>query len=75
VGDLTIKAATRPVQISLEFLGLDETGLQGETRIGFSGRTSFRRSDFGVGGTVGDGAKIVVADAVTVKLDVEAFRE
>jgi polyisoprenoid-binding protein YceI len=75
VGDLTIKAVTRPVQITVAFLGLDETGLQGEPRIGFSGGTTLRRSDFGVGGAASEGAKIVVSDTVTVELDVEAFHE
>ena len=75
VGDLTIKEVTCPVQIAVEFLGFDETGLQGEPRIGFSGRTTVRRSDYGVGAVTGDGAKVVVSDTVTVTLDVEAFHE
>ncbi len=74
-GNLTIKQVTRSVQIELEYLGFDETGLQGEPRVGFSGRTTLRRSDFGVGGTASDGAKIVVADTGRVELDVEAFSE
>lgn len=75
VGDLTIKQVTGPVHLTVEFLGYDETGLQGEPRIGFSGRTTVRRSDFGIGGTSGDDAKVIVSDTVTVHLDVEAFRE
>jgi polyisoprenoid-binding protein YceI len=30
-GDLTIRAVTRPVEFEVEFLGVDATGLQGET--------------------------------------------
>jgi polyisoprenoid-binding protein YceI len=74
-GDLTINQVTRPAQIETEFLGVDETGLQGETRIGFSGWATIRRSEFGIDGLAGDGAKIIVADSVTIELDIEAVRD
>ena len=73
VGDLTIRDVTRPVTIDVEFLGLDETGLQGEPRIGLSGRTTVRRSEFKVGDTPIEGSKVVIGDPVTIELDVEAF--
>ena len=73
VGDLTIRDVTRSVTIDVEFLGLDETGLRGEPRIGFTGRTTVRRSDFNVGESPVEGNKVVVGDAVAVELDVEAF--
>jgi polyisoprenoid-binding protein YceI len=73
VGDLTIRDATRRVSIDVEFLGLDEQGLQGEPRIGFSGRTTVQRSDFRVGEAPVEGSRIVVGDAVSIQLDVEAF--
>jgi polyisoprenoid-binding protein YceI len=72
-GVLTIRDVTRPVTIECEFLGLDETGLQGEPRLGISGRTSVRRSDFKVGASSVEGSKVVVGDAVVVELDIEAF--
>jgi polyisoprenoid-binding protein YceI len=75
VGDLTIRDVTRPVTIPVEFLGRDDTGLQGEPRIGFAGRTTIRRSDFGVGQRAIEGSKVVVGDQVTIELDVEAFLE
>jgi polyisoprenoid-binding protein YceI len=75
VGDVTIRDVTRRVTIEVEFLGLDETGLQGEPRMGFSGRTTVRRSDFGIGQTSVEGSKVVVGDAVSVELDVEVFLE
>lgn len=75
VGDLTIRDVTRRVTIDMEFLGLDETGLQGEPRIGLSGRTTVRRSDFQVGDSSVEGSKVVVGDTVTVELDIEAFLE
>jgi polyisoprenoid-binding protein YceI len=75
VGDLTIRDVTRPVSLECEFLGLDESGLQGEPRIGIAGRTSVRRSDFKVGASSIEGSKVVVGDSVLVELDIEAFLE
>jgi polyisoprenoid-binding protein YceI len=75
VGDLTIRGVTQQVTLDAEFLGLDETGLQGEPRIGFSARTRVRRSDFGVGDRPVEGSKLVVGDAVDIELDVEAALE
>jgi polyisoprenoid-binding protein YceI len=75
VGDLTIKAVTRPVKLTVEFLGVDPTGLQGETRIGLSARGEVLRGEFGVTfGLVGD-AKIVVADRVDLTFDIQACLE
>jgi polyisoprenoid-binding protein YceI len=73
-----ISASTRsprPVAIETEVLGVDETGLQGEARIGFSGRATIRRSEFGLDGLTGDGTKIIVSDLVTIELDIEAVRD
>jgi polyisoprenoid-binding protein YceI len=75
VGDLTIRDVTRPVAFEVEFLGLAETGLRGEPRVGFSGRTTLRRSDFKVGGSPVAGSKVVIGDTVTVELGIEAFAE
>jgi len=74
VGELTIRGVTREVRLDTEFLGLDETGLQGEPRIGFSGRTRVRRSDFGVGAATA-GGKVVIGDVVDIELDLEAAFE
>jgi polyisoprenoid-binding protein YceI len=73
-GNLTIRDVTRPVHLEVEFLGTDPTGMQGETRIGFSASATVSRRDFGITfGLVSDGSKIVVADKVEVILDVQAF--
>jgi polyisoprenoid-binding protein YceI len=74
-GDLTIRDVTRPVDLEVEFLGADPTGLAGEPRIGFCARTTISRRDFGVTfGLAADGTKIIVADRVDIVLDVQAFR-
>jgi polyisoprenoid-binding protein YceI len=73
-GELTIRDVTRPVDLEVEFLGTDPTGLQGEARIGFFARGTISRRDFGITfGLAADGTKIVVADKVDIVLDVEAF--
>ncbi len=73
-GDLTIRGITRQVELEVEFLGVDPTGLQGETRIGFTARGAISRRDFRITfGLAADGTKIVVGDRVEITLDVEAF--
>jgi polyisoprenoid-binding protein YceI len=64
---------SRRLLLDVEFLGLDETGLQGEPRIGFVGRTTLHRSDFGVGQGPIEGGKVVIGDVVDIELDVEAY--
>jgi polyisoprenoid-binding protein YceI len=74
-GELTIRDITRPVELEVEFLGADPTGLQGEPRIGFGARATISRRDFGITfGLAADGTKIVVADRVDIVLDVQAVR-
>lgn len=74
-GELTIRDVTRPVDLEVEFLGTDPTGLQGEPRIGFSARAAICRRDFGITfGLATDGTKIFVGDKVDIVLDVQAFR-
>lgn len=71
-GDLTIRRTTRPVELQVEFLGVDPAGLQGEARIGFAARATISRRDFGITfGLAADGSGIV-GDKVDVTLDVEA---
>jgi polyisoprenoid-binding protein YceI len=74
-GKLTIRGITHDIAMKAEFLGLDETGLQGEQRIGFSATTTIRRSEYGVGAAAGEGQKVVVGDKITVQLDIQAVLE
>ncbi len=71
-GDLTIRAVTRPAEFEVEFLGVDPTGLQGETRIGFSARGAILRRDFGITFGLAADSKIVVGDKVDITLDIQA---
>jgi polyisoprenoid-binding protein YceI len=72
-GELTVRGTTRGVRIALDFLGYEPTGLQGEPRIGFEGRTSINRSDFGVDFGLADSGKVVVGDKIDITLEIEAF--
>jgi polyisoprenoid-binding protein YceI len=73
VGDLTIKDVTRPIELELDFLGVDPTGLQGEARIGLSARGELQRREFGITfGLAGD-SKLVVGDKIDLTLDIQAF--
>lgn len=61
--------------MEVKFLGLDETGSQGEQRIGISATTTIRRSDCAVGAGAGEGQKIVFGDKITIHLDIQAMLE
>jgi polyisoprenoid-binding protein YceI len=74
-GKLTIRGITHDVTMDVEFLGLDDTGLQGEQRIGISATTTIHRSDYGVGARTGEGQKIIVGDKITIQLDIQAALE
>lgn len=71
-GELTLRGISRSVEIELELLGFDPTGMQGEPRIGFEGRTSINRSDFGIAFGLAEGGKIVVGDRVEILLEIQA---
>lgn len=59
-----------------QYLGLDETGLQGEQRIGVSATTTIRRSDYGTGAPADEGQKIVDgSDEIPIQLDIQAALE
>jgi polyisoprenoid-binding protein YceI len=71
-GDLTIKGVTRPVELDVEFLGLD-TDPWGGQRIGFEATTEINRKDFGVDFNIPlDGGKLLVGDKVSIVLSVQA---
>lgn len=73
-GDLTIRGRHRTGRARGRLPRHRPTGLQGETRIGFSALGTISRRDFGIAfGLAADGTKIVVGDRVEVTLDVEAF--
>ncbi len=71
-GDLTIKGVTRPVELDVEFLGVDKDAY-GNTRIGFEATTQINRKDFGVDFDIPlDGGKLLVGHKVDIELSVQA---
>lgn len=71
-GELTIKGVTRPVELDVEFLGID-TDPWGGQRVGFEATTEINRKDFGVDFNVPlDGGKFLVGDKVSITLSIQA---
>jgi len=48
-GNLTIKGQTKPVQLTVRFMGAGENPMNKKKNIGFTATGSINRSDFGVG--------------------------
>jgi len=75
-GDLTIKDVTKGVELEVGFLGIDPTGTQGESRIGFEAKTVISRKEFGISfGLLTDGSKIIIGEEVEITLEIQAYLE
>ena len=72
VGDLTIKGVSKEVTFDCEFAGV-ATDPWGNTKAGFTAETEIDRQDFDVSWSKSlDGGGLVVGDAVTIELELEA---
>ena len=72
-GDLTIKGVTNPVELAVEFLGVDKDAY-GNTRIGFEASTEISRKAWGVDFQIPlDGGKFLVGDKVSIVLSVQGI--
>lgn len=72
-GELTIKGVTNPVELDVEFLGVD-VDAYGNTRIGYEATTEISRKAWGVDFQIPlDGGKVLVGDKVTVLLSVQGI--
>ncbi|MBX6389704.1 MAG: YceI family protein [Frankia sp.] len=73
-GDLTIRGATRPVTLKLEFEGSSQDPF-GNTRAGFTGTTTISRKDFGLTwNAVLETGGVLVSDKIKIQLDVSAIK-
>lgn len=73
-GDLTIKGTTRPVTLVLEHTGA-ATDPDGDRRLGFEGRTTINRRDWGVNWNATlEAGGVLVSEAVILELDISAVR-
>lgn len=69
-GNLTIHGVTKPVDFNLKLTGAGK-GPRGDTRAGFEGTTTIKRSDFGMT----YGLPRVVGDTVEIALSIEGIRQ
>ncbi|HEY0640312.1 MAG TPA: YceI family protein [Pseudonocardiaceae bacterium] len=70
-GDLTIRAITKQVTLTVEFNGFG-AGFDGRPLAGFSAHTEIDRNDFGV---TGGPAAAVVSDRIKILLEIEATKQ
>jgi len=71
-GELTLKGVTRSVPLQLELNGFGPDAFGG-TRAGFTATTEINRRDFNVNFSAPmEGGGVVVADKVTIHLEIEA---
>ncbi len=71
-GELTIKGQTHPVELDVDFLGV-EVDAYGNTVLGYEASTEISRKQWGVDFNVPlDGGKVLVGDKVSVTLSIQA---
>ncbi len=75
VGDLTVNAVTRPVELAVEVLGVEVNGY-GQTIAGFEATGELNRKDFGIDWNMPlDSGRLMVGDKVTLTLTVQAAKQ
>ena len=73
-GDLTIKDVTKQVTVDFDYTGT-AVDPYGNTRIGFEGRTTVNRKDWGVNWNAAlEAGGVLVSEKVTLEFDVSAIR-
>jgi polyisoprenoid-binding protein YceI len=73
-GDLTIKGVTKPVTVDFEHTGSAVDPYQNQ-RIGFEGKTTVNRKDWGVNWNAAlEAGGVLVGEKVTLEFDVSAIR-
>ena len=74
-GDFTLHGVTLSVPVEFELVGISQDPF-GNTRIGFGGRATINRKDFGlVWNAALETGGVLVSDEVTITLDVEAIKQ
>jgi polyisoprenoid-binding protein YceI len=73
-GDLTIKGVTKPVTVDFEYTGTAIDPYQNQ-RIGFEGKTTVNRKDWGISWNAAlDAGGVLVSEKVTLEFEVSAIR-
>lgn len=71
-GDFTLKGVTKPVELALEFAGVNP-GMGNGPVAGFEASTVINRKDFGIDIEMPlEGGGVVVGDKITITLEIEA---
>jgi polyisoprenoid-binding protein YceI len=74
-GDLTIRGVTRPVTVDFELTGAEKDPW-GNFRVGFEGRATINRKDWGVSyNAVLASGGVLVGEKVTLELDLAVIRQ
>lgn len=74
-GDLTIHGVTKPVELSVEFLG-QATDPFGNDRIAFEASTTISRKEFGLTWNAAlEAGGVLVGDKIAITLDIEAIKQ
>ncbi|MQA25733.1 MAG: polyisoprenoid-binding protein [Micromonosporaceae bacterium] len=74
-GDLTIAGVTRPVELAVEFLGVDADPWGG-IRAGFCATTQISRKNFGIDFNIPlEGDKLLLGDKIDIQLEIQAVRQ
>jgi polyisoprenoid-binding protein YceI len=73
-GDLTIKGVTKPVTVDFEFTG-QAVDPYGNQRVGFEGRATINRKDWGVNfNAVLEAGGVMVSEKITLEFDISAIK-
>jgi polyisoprenoid-binding protein YceI len=73
-GDLTVRGVTKPVTVDFEYTGTAKDPF-GNTRIGFEGKTTINRKDFGVSWNAAlETGGVLVSEKVTLEFEVSAVK-
>ena len=73
-GDLTIKGVTHSIAVPFEFTGSAQDPF-GNTRIGFEGATTIKRSDWGISFNAAlETGGVLVSDKVKLEFDISAIK-
>jgi polyisoprenoid-binding protein YceI len=73
-GDLTIKGTTRPVTVDFEYTGMAKDPY-GNTRVGFEGKATVNRKDWGVEWNAPlETGGVLVSEKITLELEVSAIK-
>jgi polyisoprenoid-binding protein YceI len=74
-GDLTIKGVTKSITFNLEFTG-EAVDPWGNQRVGFEGKMSVNRSDWGVNFNAAlEAGGVLVSEKVTLEFEISAIRQ